>query len=161
MLNFDFNDLIVINICQNRNRIEIFSCRTQHRRTTNINELYFFVKRNILVHVFKKRIEIHNHHINQPNFVLLNCFHMFVIGTNCQQSAVNFWVKRFHSSVQHLWKIGYFINLDWIKTSIFQMFESAACGNQFVIVSFQKFGKIYQTAFIRYADKCSLFVHKC
>ncbi len=107
--------------------LKILGCRTHHRRAADVDvfdhvlELDAGFRGGLL-----ERVEIHHHHVDGLNAVLLHRGDMLFILTDVQNAAVHLGMKRLDSAIEHFRKAGKLRNVLDRDTGIAQQLGRAS-----------------------------------
>ena len=98
---------VTLGVAKDSHTFKVFGRRTQHRWAPNIDILHRLFQRDVLfLGDALKRIEVHDHHVDQADTVLGELLHMFFFFAQRQKPAVDLRVQRFNTPVEHLRESG-------------------------------------------------------
>mmetsp|Transcript_37656 Transcript_37656/g.83841 ORF Transcript_37656/g.83841 Transcript_37656/m.83841 type:complete len:546 (+) Transcript_37656:764-2401(+) len=56
-------------------------------------------------------VQVHNHHVDRLDLVLLNGGHVLLLVTDGEDAAMHSWVQGLDAAIQHLWEAGHLLHL--------------------------------------------------
>ncbi|MNI36640.1 hypothetical protein D3C73_906980 [compost metagenome] len=147
---------IISRINDNTDKRMIFSCRTKHSWSADIDIFDgIFIAYIRFCNRLLEWIQIHD---NQINVIKAQFFHlslMLLTVTNCQQSTMNRRMQRFNATIQNFRETCHIRDTNYWHTLFRQKVLGSPCRNNFHTQLRQLAAKIHDPCFIRHTYQCS------
>src|SRR5205085_1415292 len=136
------------------NSAGVFRGGANHRWSTDV-DLFdcFFACYTLASDRLRKRIEIHNDHIDRLDAVLLHRGNVFRVIAQSQQTPVNARMKSFDASIHHLGKTRHVRNIAHVNPGVTQNPGAAAGADDFHVEMFEFASEVDDSGFVRDTDK--------
>ena len=112
--------IIILGFNHNRNRRMVFSTRSNHCWTTNINRLHGVFQSVRSSNRLLKLVKVHCDHRNRSNSCRRHRLNMRRIVSITQQPSVNHRVQSLDPSIQHFWETSDFTHINHLHTALTQ-----------------------------------------
>ena len=144
---------IVLGVANHRHVSPILGCRTQHRRTANVDILDCLLDRHtLLLNRLTEGIEIHADHVDKLDLILLEGLQVALIVTTSQQTAMHLRVERLDTTITNLREARYIADIDHLNTLLFEEFHRTARGDHLPAQCAKSLCKLHHTRLITYRN---------
>ena len=150
-LNLIQNLGVILRMANHRHILPVLGSRAQHRRTTDVDILNRLIHRHaLLLNCLTERIEVHAHHVDELNRVLLQGLEVALIVTTRQQTAMHLRVQGLYATVANLGEARYVADVDDLHTALLEQLHRTARGDYLPTERTESLGELHHATLVAY-----------